>query len=939
MHFKYLLSVLSICFANLVLAQSTNVSFQRTIISLAGNWHTSLGNVTLPGTIDESKLTPRTKDTLQTGQLTRLHPFVGKIKYKKEITIPAEWQHKNWRLILERTKATTVWMDKDSIGHSNLILSPQQYNLGKLSAGKHTITIEVDNGETAVPKNIHGSHAWSDATQTNWNGIIGKIALEAHDGVLIEDAQFYPSAQANTIPVSLNIKSELSVNATIIIKGNTHNTTKRLIVPQQEITIQLQKGVAKYDFNFSIGDDKALWSEFDPALYKIELQLITSAGSDRVIANIGIRDFSTSGTQFSINNLKTVLRGKHDACVFPLTGYPPMDKVIWKQQFQLAKQFGINHYRFHSWTPPQAAFDAADEEGIYMQPELPYWGGMDKDSTALNNFLLQEGNHILKTYGNHPSFVMMALGNELGGDQKFMRTFTDYFKTIDKRHLYAFGANNWLGTGGQQAGEDFLITCRVGGEVGTADYSTHTRSTFSFADAKYGGLLNAQYPSTLHDFSKAVERSSVPVISHENGQFQVYPDYDEIKKYTGVLYPYNLEIFRKRLQENNLQDQAVNFHKATTAFAVACYKADIEMCLRTPGFGGYQILDLQDYPGQGSAYVGILNAFMEPKANIDAGVFAGFNAAVVPLAIMPKYCWYNTEAFTATIKLFNYSAASINEQMLDWKILDKNLNTVIAKGSMNVNSKQGSLAQIGVINESFNALTSATQLSLQLRFAGKTNQYDIWVYPNQQSKLTGIVQTNSLTTAIQQLQKGKKVLFIPLHKDVEQQSVGGMFTPDYWNYAMFKNISEWLKRDVSPGTVSILTNPEHPLFKTFPTQMHSNWQWWTILKNARALILNKTAADYKPLIQVIDNIERNHKLGLVFEMQVGKGKLLVSMCDLERIRDTPEGNAFKNAIYNYMQSDDFAPATQFTPAALKAIFQTSEVSKDIKGVKNITSYE
>lgn len=913
---------------------------ERDFISLAGEWQSNLGTITLPGSVDERKLAPRTKDTLTTGNLTRLHPYEGVMRYEKEIEIPSSLAHKEWRLIMERTKPSTVWIDGDSIGSSSVILSPQIYNLGILSAGKHRIIIQIDNSPQSVPKGIHGSHAWTDATQTNWNGIIGKFGLEANDGLLIESLQVYPSTSSSKVPVKAKIASTTSGKASILIKGYTWNTEKNIDIPDQTVELTIKSGLNECEFEVDLGKKTLLWSEFDPALYKVNFELNLSGKYDTYTLDFGVRDFSTQGTQFTINSLKTFLRGKHDACVFPLTGYPPMEKEEWKRQFRIAKQYGINHYRFHSWTPPQAAFDAANEEGIYMQPELPFWGVVSKDSVSLNEFLIREGEHILATYGNNPSFVMMALGNELGGDVDYMCTIVTNFRNSDNRHLYAFGSNNGLGTGGQQKGEDFLVTCRVGGQVGSGDYSTHTRTTFSFADAVDGGYMNALYPSSNLTFSKPVADCSVPIISHENGQFQSYPDYDEIKKYTGVLYPYNLEIFRQRLTANGLLPQAKEFHQATTRFAALCYKADIEMCFRTAGFGGFQVLDLQDFPGQGSAYVGILNAFMENKGGMTAEEFNGFCDEIVPMSLMPKYCWDNTEIFTSDIVISNYSKDDLKKEKLEWVISKTKDKSIISKGTLTANVNQGDVTNIGKIEIPLNTLTKATQLQLSLKIGNHQNQYNIWVYPNSPTVASNsIKETKSLNDAIKMLSEGKTVLYTPNHKEVEKLSVGGLFTPDYWNYAMFKGISEWLKREVSPGTLSVLTNPDHPLFKDFPTEAHSNWQWWIISKNSRPFILDNMPREYRPLVQVVDNIERNHRLGMLFELNVGKGKLLVSMCNLDAIKEKPEGKQFYASIINYMASSDFKPKLTLSVNELRTLFNSTIKEKEIIGVKNITTYQ
>lgn len=911
----------------------------RPILSLAGQWNTTLGAIRLPGSVDESRLAPANPDSNNTGQLTRRHPFVGKLDYTRTFSIPAELETKEWTLFLERTKPSVIVIDGDTIGTSSMILTPQIFRIGKLKEGQHTITISIDNSESAVPKGIQGSHAWTDATQTNWNGIIGRMELQGDDGIRIDQINVYPTRDSEIMPVQLRIGSDVSTGATLAVRGHTWNTPKNVQIREQRFPIRLIPGEQYISINVFLGHDPALWSEFDPALYRMELELIAGPARDYQALNFGVRDFSVSGTRFSINGKGTFLRGKNDGCVFPLTGYPPMEKEEWKKYMLTCRDYGINHIRFHSWTPPQAAFEAADELGIYLQPELPYWGTMHKDSTELNNYLMETARSVLTAYGNSPSFVMMAMGNELRGDQRFIAKLVDSLRMLDNRRKYALGSNNALGTAGQQAGDDFFVTCRVGGKTGTADYSTHARASFSFADAVDGGILNGLYPSSDKTFRGAVEKCTVPVVAHETGQYQIYPNYDEIQKYTGVLYPHNFGIFRKRIAEKGMLDQAADFHRSTARFAEICYKEDIEICLRTGGFGGFQLLDLQDYPGQGTALIGLLDAFMDAKAGIEPQNFRKFCSEIVPLAYLPKYCWNNDETLNCRVAVFNFSNDAIQNGKLEWELASES-GSVVGMGHVSVYAPQGNLTAVDSIAVSLAPVQKASKLKLTLRMAGNSNSWDIWVYPNRPPEEPGTVyQTRSLADALRMLKKGRKVLLIPKHEDIRAVSVGGMFTPDYWNYAMFKSISERLNRTVSPGTLGLLINPDHPLFKNFPTEFHSNWQWWSITKNSRPMILDNTVKNYRPLIQVIDNVERNHKLGLLYEFRVGKGKLLVSMCDFSAVAHTPEGLAFRNAIIRYMNSAAFSPETSISETALRNVFQTKDSVKQVRGVENISTYE
>ena len=554
-------------------------------------------------------------------------------------------------------------------------------------------------------------------------------------------------------------------------------------------------------------------------------------------------------------------------------------------------------------------------------------------------FCLKEGDHILETYGNHASFVMFALGNELSGDIDVMRDFVSHFKSIDNRPLMAFGTNNYLGFRGQVEGEDYYTGCRVGADTDTT-FSTHIRGSFSFADAYDGGYINGRYPSTNLNYSGAISKCTIPALGTEVGQYQIYPNYDEINKYTGVMKPWNFEVFRERLKENNLSDQAKSFFRASGALSAICYKADIEMAMRTPGFGGFHLLDLQDFPGQGTALIGLLDAFMDSKGLITPEEFSHFCNKVVPLFLMEKYCWTNNEPFTGKIQVVNYSEATLKAQPVKWE-LKNSKGEIIDQNQVTADILQGKLTDAASLNIDLSKIMKAEKLSLSISLEGTQykNSYPVWVYPKDADTK---VPENILVSAkldyatLSKLSGGAIVLLFPDFNDIMDLSVGGLFTPDYWNYRMFKGISESNKKPVSPGTMSILTNPELPLFSDFPTEFHTNWQWWPIVKNSRPFILDNTPKNYRPLVQVVDNIERNHKLGLIFEFAVGKGKLLVCMSNLRAIQNKPEGRQLYSSILKYMSSDKFNPAQVLTQNELTSLFSTKVSAKKITGVKNIS---
>ncbi|MFA5818465.1 MAG: hypothetical protein WC854_04235 [Bacteroidales bacterium] len=331
---------------------------------------------------------------------------------------------------------------------------------------------------------------------------------------------------------------------------------------------------------------------------------------------------------------------------------------------------------------------------------------------------------------------------------------------------------------------------------------------------------------------------------------------------------------------------------------------------------------------------------MESKGLITPEEFSQFCNRVVPLVIMEKYCRTNKEPFTAKIQVANYSEATLKAQSVKWELKKAN-GEIINQNQVTADISQGVLTDVASLNIDLSKISKAEKLSLSIVLEGTQykNTYPVWVYPaDVDTKVPeNILVSEKLDkTTLSKLSGGATILLFPDFKDITDLSVGGLYIPDYWNYRMFKGISESNKKPVSPGTMSILTNPELPLLSDFPTEFHTNWQWWPIVKNSRPFILDNTPKDYRPLVQVVDNIERNHKLGLIFEFAVGKGKLLVCMSNLKAIQDKPEGRQLYNNILQYISSDKFNPAQALTQTELVELFSTKVSAKKITGVKNIS---
>ena len=919
----------------------------RQRLDLSGRWAFQLDSLagfpdslSLPGTTDTNRKGIRNEKMDETTYLSRTYYYKGKAWYRKQVVIPESWHGQSVRLVMERTKPTQVYVDGLYAGSNTDISVPQNYDLSAfLLPGAHELTIVVDNGESVPPQLLGSSHAYTESTQTNWNGIIGDFYLEAAAPCHLASVQVYPDYDARqaTVRVAVQGRSRAAGAVKLTCRAETWNTDARQQVGPLEAV--LSPSDSTYVFTLDLGDGAAEWSEFSPALYRTTVALEADGMRDVQTADFGLRKFATRGTKFAINEKTTFLRGKHDACVFPLTAHVAMDVETWRHYFQVAKQYGINHYRFHSWCPPEACFEAADIEGIYLQPELPFWGSLNRKDTALVDFLTKEGVRIQQEYSNHASFVMFAIGNEIWGEQPVLEELVGRFRQEDSRHLYAYGSNNGLGFAGQQAGEDYMTTCRVGQENDTS-FVTHARASFSFADAYDGGYMNHTYPNTVMNFDSAVARCTVPIISHETGQYQVYPNYEEMKKYTGVLEPRNFAVFRERLAKAGMADQAHEFFLASGKWAAELYRAEIEMDLRTRGLGGFQLLDLQDYPGQGSAFVGMLDAFMDSKGLITPEEWRQSCDEVVLLFEAPSYTHFAHEPLTGKVAVANYSPDDLAGSLV-WRLLDS-AGEIVMEGDWKVSVPQGEVGEAGVLEVDLSSFSEAARCTLELELVDTPyrNAYPVWVYPSEIETApadSSIFVTRKWDSRlVAHLQKGGKALWFPQAEDFPQATVGGLFQTDYWNYRMFKTICENAHKPVSPGTLGLLVRTEHPVFRNFPTEFHTNWQWFPMVKQSHPMILDRLPQGYRPIVQVIDNIERNHKLGLLFEFAVGGGKLLVCMADLEAVQDKPEARQFYAALLRYMEGDAFAPSLQLDADELISLFRAPAAKEEIKTLRNIS---
>ena len=903
--------------ASLVSLSLAGSAFAVETQSLAGEWRFAVGRenaalfkttlperAPLPGTTQTAgkgadfKLSPEQQKTLDAtpdfrspimNAWTPAKFILGNVWYQRDIEIPQLWANKAISLMIDRSKITHVWVDDKDCGKCDDICTSHIYDLSAtMTPGKHVLSIYVGNGP--FPRTVGGHHL--GGMQGNWNGMIGRIELAAVEKTHIEGVRVTPDVKNRIAKLRIGVVNP--AGGSLVISASAWNTTEPDRVPPKTVPVS----GTTVEIDYPLGEKAHLWDEFDPALYRLCVKL----GSSTFTTDFGLRDFRRDGTVFVTNGRRTFLRGTHDGGHYPLTGYPP-EVEGWLKIFRNAKEYGINHFRFHTFTPNEAAFTAADQVGMYLQPELPNIAGSsygefpDKDA-----YERRMGEAMLRKWANHPSFVMLALGNEIAikrPEHRYAMTeLVSHFRALDPTRLYSEGSNNNFAHPTLNPNDDYWTTDAIPDEK-----SRDVAIRSSFSGGK--GWLNVDSPSTEHDYTKELKYCPVPLIGHEVGQFTFFPDLKERKKYTGVFRLRNYDVIEQRMRSHHVLEQDADFARASGALALICYREEIEAYLRTPDFGGFQLLDLCDNHEQGTSLVGVLDAFWESKGLVESAQWREFCCETVPLLRFPKYTWTTAETFEAKALMAHYGKQALSGAA-HWRLIEAGGKEIAGGALPNANVPTGTVTALGVIDVLLSKVPAPGRVSMELTFAGRTNRWPLWIYPAHVPAPQGPAIVRKLDAALTGLARGERVLFIPELKDIESASVKSGFETVFWNFC-FAN---------QPPTMGILCDPKHPLFEKFPTDFHSNWQWFAIVSHARAVILDELPANYRPLVQVIDNIATCRKLGLVWEAKVGPGCLLVCSSDLPLHQDQVEVRNFLNSLIAYAGSKAFAPAMSISPEAI-----------------------
>ena len=892
-------------------------------IDLSGSWICEIpgfrGEMHLPGTLDENGIgfpdDPlhqwkvdeverigfwQPGDPIVT-RLTRKHTFEGQAK----ITRRFKWDvPKEKRIFVECERARHLRLlvngQEAPLYSPASISTPYVFEVTGLVTGEDEFTFLSDNSYPGWPHDaIVYSSAASDETQTNWNGLLGYVRIRVEEMNFISTGRvWYSGEEAHEARVQIELSLSRDWTGNVTLSSPVFREDVRIAEGPQKVGDR-----ELWYFHLPLLPNVKRWDAEEGNLYPLT---VTLDGMEPKTVTFGLRDFRAENGHLTLNGRQFFLRGEANCAAFPETGYIPMDVDAWKEIIRRYQAYGVNCLRFHSHCPPEAAFTAADELGMLMQPELSHWNPNDAfASEEAKSYYEKELMEILRHLANHPSFVMLTFGNELHADaagHAFMDHLLQKAKAYDPTRLYANGSNPHYGAYGPDPCSDFYTS------------SNDRERRIRLTSAQCRGKLNQEYPSAQvnYDAEMAALRntSDQPVFSFEVGQYEVLPDFDEIDAFRGVTSPENLKHIRKKVIEKGFAKDWKRMVEATGESSLLCYRAEVEAALRTRELSGISLLGLQDFPGQGTALVGMMNSHLQPKPYSfgQPERFRAFFRDALPLALLPRFTYTAGETIQADIQLANYGKQKYVGSCV-WTLSG---STFFADGCLPITAAPtGGLTTLGTMQAVLEEIGQAEKLTLTLSFCGLENEYSLWVYPEVHPVCPeNVYECRVLDEKAKAvLAHGGSVFLAPdATAEAMPHSIPTQFSPDFWSVCTFPH---------QAGGMGQLIDTKHPVFTKFPTESYNTWQWWP-MANTRAMILPERI---DAIITEMDSYAFLRPMAKLFECRCGGGKLMVCSMGLHQLHQYPEANALLRAIYDYMVSAAFLPKQELSADWIQSLFQ------------------
>ncbi|NMA95364.1 MAG: hypothetical protein GX974_04920 [Clostridiales bacterium] len=734
-------------------------------------------------------------------------------------------------------------------------------------------------------------------------GIYGSIDLKIAGAARIEDLYIYPTDGNEKLNWNIDI-----YNTENLIDLSVHWAIKDL---RGNILGEGREDVDGESLHMKTGTfGMKPWSDREPNLYNIELILYRDKDIvDTRIQSFGLRTLTTEGTALKLNSEPIFLRGATEHAYFPLTCTPPRNISAYREYITRLKEIGFNWLRFHTWVPSKEYMQAADELGMLLQVEGPV------------GFEEKEWIDILKACRKHPSVTIYCCGNEELLDEKKIEKLRIMAKLCKE-----YAPDSLFNPQEALRGIEYVWNKKDIGDDLVSEPFLYNRSRlesikeFSDVLGQYTwGLLS--YESTKGDFREIDRRLSIyerPCLSHENGIHGNYLNLDLEKRYEGTRIGTRLfSKAREYLQKEGVIHKAPLYYKNSCQWMRIIRKHNLETARKCRLISGYDFLGAIDHHWHRCGYPGgIMNEFFELKPGESVDDVLKYNGEnVLLLDNKNRVNFYFGDKVDFPIEISFYGREPIDEATLYWYLKDEN-GYVHERGGLKVNDiLAGRISHLGNIRFSMPYLDKASHLILSVRLSGGIyeilNSWDIWAFPKCQfeGKLEGIQIVDAIDSeALDLLQNGGKVVLMGT-KPFESLPIG--FQPSVTGRTI--------------GNVATVIY-DHPIMRGFPHNGYCDWQFYNMLEDSRAVVFNDLDIEFDPIIEIVSSFKRIKRQSSLFELRVGKGRLLV--CGLNVDNRDPASICMLNLIGEYMKSDNFQPKIELGLDELKILLGSQRASLD-----------
>lgn len=636
------------------------------------------------------------------------HNYIGKAWYKKEILIPEHWKGRRLFLYFGGVyRYSKVWVNDHFLGEHIGYMSDFEYDITEFArpGAKALISVEIDSEQRWDVDTLAGCWDSGEGMNAFWGGIWGHVTLEARAPCWLDELYVKPEASLDRCTVSALLLGDLSLPDEVSLE--VLDASGKSVFQHTRSLEKSEVDHAILSFEAAIPDAK-LWTTDTPFLYTAHLSLRQNGKVlDRVKARFGLRTIEFRGTDILVNGKKVFLRGYGDDCVYPETMFGPSDKEYHLKRLKTAKSYGFDYVRHHSHFMPPEYYQACDEAGVFVSPELPigYSFYYARAGEIARKLYETEWVAAVKRFRNHPSIFNWGMGNEVRRGFPQASELYRLAKELDPTRPV-------IDTDGVLPAHGF--------HDGTAD-----RDTLDFLTIQFN-----VFTTPLDNPGKfETGKPNKPMITHEAGNYITFPRLDVIDSFQHNFKPFWLVPMRDRLEERGLLDEALMWSEKSEKLYYLCHKLNTEGMRKNPLISGYHWWLLQPW---WACSDGLLDIYRRPTS-IKPEDVREFNGTVVVLEDGLKQTYRGKEPLEFELLLSNFSGKSFDDTSLGYKITIA--YGTLKKGKLPVSGvKNGMLASLGTVSLDLPDPYIPQRISIEVKIENKgeeySNHWTTWIYPS-----------------------------------------------------------------------------------------------------------------------------------------------------------------------------------------------------------------